>query len=257
MDRTLFGRGTWWLAARSFRFSEKRRTDGRDVSLGMFWVGLTARQHASTPGSLGSIDNRQESLGAAALVSSSCEAASRLALGAIVVAAQNQDGLTDGLRGQFRRLAGLSGAVDGIWWTLPPVWSTSIHNFWLYIVERPHSASMRPAQPDDTHTYVAKKRVCAAYAVFSARGPVFVDAPLVNRASLNTLVEVIQWMGYIWLVWLSWLIGWFFFLADGGWLVASGASDVALTGNRAARRAAARAKSLPAPRGSGKQERKG
>lgn len=40
-------------------------------------------------------------------------------------------------------------------------------------------------------------------------------------------------------------------------LVAPGASGEVPPGNRAARRAAARAKSLPAPRGSGKQERKG
>lgn len=61
------------------------------------------------------IDHQGESICWFSPVSSSYEVASRLALGAIVVAARKQDRLTAGLRGQFRRLAGLSGAVDGIW----------------------------------------------------------------------------------------------------------------------------------------------
>ncbi|HEU5382996.1 MAG TPA: hypothetical protein VFV38_46915 [Ktedonobacteraceae bacterium] len=75
---------------------------------------LLARQHASTPALLASIDNRGESVCWFSLVSSSVKVAPEVALWAIVVAARKQGRLTAGLRGQFRRLAGLSGAVDGI-----------------------------------------------------------------------------------------------------------------------------------------------
>ncbi|HEU5379704.1 MAG TPA: hypothetical protein VFV38_30135 [Ktedonobacteraceae bacterium] len=112
---------------------------------------LLARQHASTPALLASIDNREESVCWFSLVSSSGEVAPEVALGATVVAARKQGELTDGLSGSFRWLAGLSGSVDGIWWALSTVWSTPIHNFWLCIFGCSRSASTRPAQPDDTH----------------------------------------------------------------------------------------------------------
>lgn len=105
--------------------------------------------------------------------------------------------------------------------------SYSIHNFWLWMSEHEKRAGTRTAQFHNTHTYVATKRSVAACAVSSGPGPVIVDAPSVNRASLNTLVEIIKWMSYIWLVWLSWLIGRFFSQRAVCWLVAR-ASNIAL-----------------------------
>ncbi|HEU5375015.1 MAG TPA: hypothetical protein VFV38_06230 [Ktedonobacteraceae bacterium] len=112
---------------------------------------LLARQHASTPALLASIDNQGESVCWFSLVSSSGEAAPEVALGAIVVAARKQGGLTDGLSGLFRWLAGLSGAVDGIWWMLSLVGTTSIHNSWLCIVERLKVVDKRPTRLNETY----------------------------------------------------------------------------------------------------------